>query len=198
MNIYEVLKKRKSIRGYKPDPVSKEILQKIIEAAVRAPSAMNTQPWKLYVIAGDTLDKIKKGNIESLISGNLPAPDIPLKKTYQDIFKKRQVDLANQIFKLMGIEKDDKDGKFNWMQRGFQFFNAPAAIILTYDEILDPAFLYYFDLSCLCVLLNTIWEHVYMGRVSCITVLSENILQQIPQKSAQFFLQLPMLKTHQT
>ncbi len=158
MNIYKVLKKRKSIRGYNPDPVSKEILQKIIEAAIQAPSTMNTQPWKLYVAAGNTLDKIKKGNIESLTSGNLPTPDIPLKKTYQDIFKKRQVDLVNQLFKLMGIEKDDKDGKFKWMQRGFQFFDAPAAIILTYDEILDPAFLSYFDLGglthaiCLCAL----------------------------------------------
>ncbi len=147
MNIHEGIKKRKSIRGYKPDPVPKEMLQEIMEIAVQAPSAMNTQPWELYVVAGDTLDKIKKGNIEALTSGNLPSPDIAFKEKYQDAYKKRQVGLAIQLFKLMGIQKEDQAGRFEWMQRGFRFFDAPAAIILTYDEILDPAFLSYFDLG---------------------------------------------------
>ena len=44
MEITEAMRKRKSIRGFKLDPVPKDTLRKILETAGRAPSAMNTQP----------------------------------------------------------------------------------------------------------------------------------------------------------
>ena len=52
MDIGEAIQTRKSIRGYKPHPVPKEILQEILEIATRAPSGMNTQPWEITVVAG--------------------------------------------------------------------------------------------------------------------------------------------------
>ena len=50
MDIYEILQKRRSIRSYKPDPVSDEKLNKILEAARLAPSAANRQPVYFIVI----------------------------------------------------------------------------------------------------------------------------------------------------
>lgn len=44
MDVIEALKARKSIRGFKKDPVPKDVLRLILEAAVRAPSGLNTQP----------------------------------------------------------------------------------------------------------------------------------------------------------
>ncbi|MBU2647604.1 nitroreductase [bacterium] len=149
MNLIDALANRKSIRSFRPDPVPKETLQEILTAAVNSPSAMNTQPWEMFVVAGDALEKIKKGNVEMLSAGNLPSPDIKFKEKFEHEYKKRQVNLAIQLFQLMGITREDKEKKFEWMQRGFRFFDAPAAIILTYDEILDPAYLAYFDLGCL-------------------------------------------------
>ncbi|MFH2130022.1 MAG: nitroreductase [bacterium] len=149
MNLIDALANRKSIRSFKPDPVPKETLHEILKAAVNSPSAMNTQPWEMIVVTGDTLEKIKKGNVEMLTEGNLPAPDIKFNEKFEHEYKKRQVNLAIQLFQLMGITREDKGKKFEWMQRGFRFFDAPAAIILTYDKILDPAYLAYFDLGCL-------------------------------------------------
>ena len=52
MDIVEAIKSRKSIRGFKPEPVGKETLKEILDVACRAPSALNTQPWEFFVLAG--------------------------------------------------------------------------------------------------------------------------------------------------
>ena len=66
MDIIEAIYKRKSIRGFKSDPVSKEILARILDAACRAPSAMNTQPWEFIVLTGDVLDRVRVGIVDKL------------------------------------------------------------------------------------------------------------------------------------
>lgn len=149
MDIIDALKKRKSIRNYLPEPVSKEVLQEIITVAMQAPSAMNTQPWELFVVGGETLDNIRKGNVEALTSGTPPKSESTASEQFKEVYKRRQVDLAIQLFQLMKIERDDSQGRFEWMQRGFRFFDSPAAIILAYDQLLEPASLSYFDFGCL-------------------------------------------------
>jgi nitroreductase len=135
MDIVEAIGTRKSIRGYKPDPVTKEILRDIVDIATRAPSSMNTQPWELTIITGEVLDNIKRSNIEMLMSGTMPNPDMP-SEAFEGVYRQRQVDLAVQLFQLMGIAREDKEKRAEWMQRGFRFFDAPAAIILSVDRAL--------------------------------------------------------------
>ena len=65
MQFDDVVLGRRSIRGYKPDPVPKELIEEIIGLAIRAPSSMNTQPWNFYVITGEPLDRIRAGNSAS-------------------------------------------------------------------------------------------------------------------------------------
>jgi len=50
MDMLEVIKTRRSIREYKPDPISKEEIYKILEAGRWAPSASNRQPWRFIVL----------------------------------------------------------------------------------------------------------------------------------------------------
>lgn len=77
MDVLDTIRARKSIRGYKPAPVPKEVLSQILDVARHAPSAMNTQPWEITVITGDVLASISKENIERLTSGVTPNPDVP-------------------------------------------------------------------------------------------------------------------------
>lgn len=136
MDILEAIRARKSIRGYKPDPIPQETLREIIDIATRSPSAMNTQPWEITVVTGKVLDNIKQDIIEMLNSGATPSLKIP-SKPFEGKYRQRQVDLAIQIFKLMGIAREDKEKRAEWMQRGFRFFDSPAAIILSVDKSLD-------------------------------------------------------------
>lgn len=50
MEFYDVLKTRRSIRSFKPDPVDDAVLEKVLEAARIAPSGSNRQPWKFIVV----------------------------------------------------------------------------------------------------------------------------------------------------
>jgi len=50
LDFLEVIKTRRSIRRYKPDPVSDEIIHKLIDAACHAPSADNIQPWEFIAV----------------------------------------------------------------------------------------------------------------------------------------------------
>jgi nitroreductase len=49
----KAIETRRSIRKFKPDPVNREVLEKILTAGTLAPSGKNKQPWKFYVIQGD-------------------------------------------------------------------------------------------------------------------------------------------------
>jgi len=69
LDIKQAVVTRKSIRGFKPDPVPRDVLREIIEAAVRAPSSDNSQPWEIYVLQGEPLDKIREENITALEAG---------------------------------------------------------------------------------------------------------------------------------
>ena len=138
IDIIKALRSRKSIRGYKPDPVPKRILKEILEVASRSPSAKNAQPWEMTVVAGEVLEQIKRGNLEMLASVAIPNPDVPY-KDFHGVYKGRQVALAIQLFELMGIDRKDRDKRAEWNQRELRFFDAPAAIILTVDTSLDES-----------------------------------------------------------
>ncbi|MDY6968055.1 MAG: nitroreductase [Spirochaetota bacterium] len=137
MDIIEAIKKRKSIRDFKSDPVPKEIIKEILEIASRAPSAMNTQPWQFVVVSGDVLDKIREDNIKNLISKIHTNPEHRIMGWPSDsVYRKRQVELAKELFRLMDIQREDKVKRAQWTQRGFRYFNAPAAIIILTDQML--------------------------------------------------------------
>jgi nitroreductase len=140
MDVIEAVKKRKSIRCYKLDPVPKEILEQILELASRAPSAMNTQPWEFTVLTGEVLENVRRSNVALLNSGALPNPEhVVTSWPKESIYRQRQVNLAKQIFQLMDIPREDKEKRAKWLERGFRYFDAPAVIIISTDRCLSES-----------------------------------------------------------
>jgi nitroreductase len=138
VNIIEAIRTRKSIRDFTADPVPQHILRKIIEVAVRAPSAENSQPWEFTIVAGDILDTIRKANIEKLKSRALPHPDLAAEGLPRDsVYRRRQIEIAKQLFGFMDIPREDLEKRDRWMELGFRYFNAPAAIIISVDRSLS-------------------------------------------------------------
>ena len=137
MNIIEAIRTRKSIRDFTADPVPQHILKKIIEIASRAPSAENSQPWEFTIISGNILDIIRKANIEKLKSKAPRHPDLPSKGLPEDsVYRMRQIEIAKQLFGLMDISREDLEKRDRWMELGFRYFNAPAAIVISMDRSL--------------------------------------------------------------
>ena len=138
MQFDEVVLGRRSIRGYKSDPVARELIEEILELAMRAPSSMNTQPWHLHVVTGEPLDLIRKGNSERMLAGIKPQREIATHGEYEGVHRQRQIEIAIQLFEAMGIERDNKERRQDWVMRGFRQFDAPVSIVVAYDKNLDP------------------------------------------------------------
>jgi len=147
MQFSQLIKTRKSIRGYLQKPVPRDVIEEIIEVAKWAPSSMNTQPWHVHAVTGEVLDRIRKGNSDNMIAGVPPKRDFPMKEAYEGVHRRRQIDVAVQLFDAMGIARDDKVRRTDWVMRGFRQFDAPVSLVLTYDKYLEPAAISQFDLG---------------------------------------------------
>lgn len=165
MNVIDAIKNRRSIRAFTDKPVSRETIMEILNAACRAPSAMNTQPWEFIVITGEKLNLLRAAIVEKLKSG---APIVPDHQVVgwpdQSVYKVRQITLAKQLFKAMDIAREDKKKRAWWLERGFRFFDAPAAIIIACDKVLGDAPL--LDLGA--VMQNTCLAALDFGLGTCI------------------------------
>ena len=138
---------RRSIRGYKPDPVPKELIDEIVTVAKQSPSSMNSQPWYLHVVTGDPLDRIRHGNMERMMSGAKPDREIQSHGGYLGEHRERQKRVAAQLFEAMGIDWDDRERRQDWAMRGFRQFEAPVSVIGCIDRDLAHSHVAYFDLG---------------------------------------------------
>jgi len=137
---------RRSTRGYKTDPIPRELMEEIIEIAKRAPSSMNTQPWNFHAITGPPLELIREGNTERMLAGASVDREIKMSDHgYQGVHRDRQVEIAVQLFEAMGIERHDKERRQDWVMRGFRQFDAPVSVVVTIDKELADDTVAHFD-----------------------------------------------------
>ena len=155
----EVIRGRRSIRGYKSDAVPRALIREIVELAMRAPSSMNTQPWNFYVVTGEALDRIRRGNTERMITGVPQSREFRTGRAFAGPHRDRQIGVAKQLFAAMGIERDDKARRDDWVLRGFRQFDAPVCVIVTYDRVLDGSDDTPFDCGAVATaLVNAAWS----------------------------------------
>ena len=150
MEFETLVQSRRSVRGFKKQPVPRAVIEAIIESAKRAPSSMNTQPWHVHVLTGEPLEEVRRRNMEEMVGGAKVKRDIISHGEYQGVHRERQVDIAKKLFGAMGIARDDKPMRQDWVLRGFRQFDAPVSLVLTYDRVLDPGAVCHFDLGALC------------------------------------------------
>ena len=159
MTYDEVVTGRRSIRGYKKDPVPKQVIKDIIALAMRAPSSLNTQPWNFYVVAGEALDRIRAGNTERNLAGVPDSREFRTQGAYEGAHRERQIEIAKQLFAAMGIDRHDKEKRTDWVLRGFRQFDAPVSIVVTYDRVLKDSDIAPFDCGAVAnALVNAAWS----------------------------------------
>lgn len=140
-----VVFERRSIRGYKKQAVPRKLLEEIIGIAQRAPSSMNTQPWHFHVLTGEPLERVRQGNTEKMLAGASVDREIALNHGYAGVHRDRQVEIAVQLFEAMGIARDDKARRQDWVMRGFRQFDAPVSVVITVDKELANDTIAHFD-----------------------------------------------------
>ena len=155
----DVILGRRSIRGYKPDPVPRALIEEILALAMRAPSSMNTQPWNFTVVSGEPLNRIRAGNTENMVAGVPQSREFRTGNAFAGPHRERQIGVAKQLFAAMGIERDDAERRQDWVLRGFRQFDAPVCVIITYDRACDGSDDTPFDCGAVATaLVNAAWS----------------------------------------
>jgi nitroreductase len=136
MNVMEALNSRFSTRVFKSNPISQDILLKILEAANRTPSWANTQPWEVYIAGGETLDRIRKGNLANSQKELAQNPDVPAPQKWPEHLQKRMENAMATRLQYLGIAREDKAGRQAQFQNQLNCFAAPVIIYLCLDRSL--------------------------------------------------------------
>ncbi len=95
MELYQAIKGRRSIRRFKPDPVPRELIEKILEMAIWAPSGMNRQNWHFRIVTGE-----RKDALVGLASKGYEHIEPMLKEVFAD--KPPVVEATKEFFTKLG------------------------------------------------------------------------------------------------
>lgn len=147
MELEQPVRSRRSVRGYKKQPVPGALIEEILAVAVGAPTSMSTQPWHGHVLTREPLERVRRRNTEVMSAGGKVNREIVTHGEYQGVHRHRQVEIARQPFSAMGIAREDKAMRQGWVMRGFRQFDAPVSLVPAYHRELDPGAVVHFDLG---------------------------------------------------
>ncbi|MBC7173191.1 MAG: nitroreductase [Polyangiaceae bacterium] len=131
-DIDEIILGRRSIRGFRPDPVPRDTLLEVLSLAQQSPSNCNVQPWRVYIASGERCEKLRERLTTALRSGQASPMAYPL-DAFKDEYRKRQVECAAEMYGKMGIAREDVAGRFDAHLANFRFFGAPHVAFICMD-----------------------------------------------------------------
>ncbi len=132
---------RRSLRAFLPTPVPRDTVETILQVAARAPSGTNTQPWKVYVLMGESLKTLSaqvRAAYDDPAQAALHEEEYayyPREWTSPYIDRRRKV--GWDLYTLLGIAKGDKPRMHEQHGRNYVFFGAPVGLIFTIDRVME-------------------------------------------------------------
>lgn len=130
----QLLRERRSVRGFRADPVPDALIDRVFDLAQLAPSNCNVQPWVSHVVSGAAAERMRHALHEAARTGEKMTPDFPLTGAYPGEYRTRQVDAAKALFAATGVARDDVAARTESFLRNFRFFDAPHAVFLFLPE----------------------------------------------------------------
>ena len=132
MDVSEAVDSRKSIRAFLETPVDDLLIKELLEKSSRAASGGNLQPWKIYVINGETMNSFHKFQSE------WTEPETPAYAIYpenlKEPYKTSRYEVADDMYSLLGIAREDKEERFKQVLKNYEFFGAPSAFFCFVDR----------------------------------------------------------------
>lgn len=136
MDLLDIVKVRKSVRAFRSDAVSRQQIEEILKLVIRAPSAINLQPWEFVVVMGEEKERLSRRLVKlyrekqiSCSPGNVKPLSAQFSKRGAESFI-----LMNPYLEKMGQE-------FNCFvnEGSCNFYGAPAAVIFCLDNAFSEA-----------------------------------------------------------
>ncbi len=132
VDLFEVMHGRKSVREFERYEATAEEIDRIVEAVRHAPSGKNSQPWKLFLLQGESIESLRV-ELCRRFDENAPAA-VEFETTLLPAYKRRAVELGKSLFIHKGIAREDKAGRRLHDRENFKLFDAPQAFLLGVDR----------------------------------------------------------------
>ncbi|CAN7573408.1 nitroreductase [Phenylobacterium sp. LjRoot164] len=136
MNVSDAVAARMSVRAFKPDVPSAAVVREILEAAARAPSGGNLQPWRVYALAGAPLAQLK-AQVAANPMGETPEYDVYPPNLW-DPFRTRRFQNGEDLYATIGIPREDKPARLRQLAKNGELFGAPVGLFFCLDRKLGP------------------------------------------------------------
>lgn len=137
MNVTEAVLNRKSIRRFLPTPVPNEVIRALLEQASRSPSRANFQPWKIYVLNGESMDALKA---EVDTTDNEPPGYDLVSPGFSEPHRMARFHFVEQMFAKVGLADQNMHVREEYLESiNLEFFGAPAGLFCFIDERMGKA-----------------------------------------------------------
>lgn len=136
MHVSTAIDTRMSCRAFLDTPVPRDTLVSILEAAKRAPSGGNLQPWLVHALTGEPLREfvdIIRGKSREQPTGegteyNIYPPDL------HEPYRARRFKCGEDLYATIDIARENKLGRLRQFARNYEFFGAPVALFFCVDR----------------------------------------------------------------
>lgn len=135
VNVTDAVNARKSTRAFLPEPVPNELIAQLLTTASRAPSGGNVQPWRIYVLNGESMARFREFLAERPIEPaayDIYPPSLP------EPYRSSRFKVGEDMYATLGITREDRPGRLAQFAKNLDFFGAPAAIFCFIERIMGP------------------------------------------------------------
>lgn len=128
--LQSLLGERHSCRGFKTDPVPRNVIETILSDAGRVPSWCNAQPWQVHVTTGNGTEAFRRVMLNAFDNG-APSADFPYPSGYTGERLARRRTCGMQLYEAVGVGRGDREGRAAQMRENYAFFGAPHVALIT-------------------------------------------------------------------
>ena len=132
-----LIKSRHSCRAFTPETVPQETIESVLRTAQHTASWCNTQPWSLFLSAGENIARLKVKLLQAA-QNDAPSPDIEFPSRYEGAHLERRRASGFQLYDAAGIKKGDKSAATAQALKNYELFGAPHVVVVAAPKYLGP------------------------------------------------------------
>ena len=138
MEVTDAIRNRKSTRAFLDKPISEELISDILECARWAPSGVNSQPWHVAIVTGETKLKVGKALAKLRTDGAKARQDYEYYPTQiEEPYIARKRACGHALYNALGIKRNDiEKRKAQWI-KNYHGFGSPVALLFFIDSTLE-------------------------------------------------------------
>ncbi|WP_280191340.1 nitroreductase [Delftia sp. PS-11] len=132
MNVEQALHARRSVRAFLPQAPDAALVRTLMEQSAQAASGGNMQPWRVLALTGQPLQQLLEAVAQAEPQDSQPGLSYP--PNLWEPYRSRRFANGEDLYRALGIPRDDKPARLEQLARNGQFFGAPVGLIVAVDQ----------------------------------------------------------------